>query len=202
MADEKRGRKRRAQPQGSTPKNGGPKWPTSADGRPKQFSIPAGLVDYFLLGSFDDRRVSQDTPLQGDVWAAFAQDPGIPRDLLIVPSEDTASVAKGIAAGRELRARDRLLERDPTPGSRPQQRAKIASLQGFVGATLYFDEVIRVVVPMTQGWVQWARRIPFIEISRLETLFGSQPYGLHTSLPDHRRFSSLERFRALAFQSI
>ena len=78
-----KGRKQRAVPQGSTPKNGAPEWPTSADGRPKQFSIPPELVEHILFGPEDDRRVLQDSPLLGDVWTAYALDAGIARDVLI-----------------------------------------------------------------------------------------------------------------------
>jgi serine protease AprX len=57
-----------------------PDFERSADGRPKQFSMPAELVEHILLGPAGDRRVLQDSPLLGDVWAAFALDPGVVRD--------------------------------------------------------------------------------------------------------------------------
>jgi hypothetical protein len=36
----------------------------------------AELVEHILLGPIDDRRVLQDSPLLGDVWTAYALDPG------------------------------------------------------------------------------------------------------------------------------
>ena len=147
MADEKRGRKRRAQPQGGTPKNGGPKWPTSADGKPKQFSIPSDVVEQILLGPRDDRRVLQDSPLLGDVWAAYALDPGVAQDVLITPHRNAtaASVARAIAEAVKVQA-------DAAPPARPPVKAKVAYLQGLVGARLYFDQVLRILVPRTQWW--------------------------------------------------
>ena len=56
---------------------------TKAD-RPVQFSISAELVEHILLGPIDDRRVLQDFPLLGDVWAAYALDPGVVQDVLIM----------------------------------------------------------------------------------------------------------------------
>jgi serine protease AprX len=147
VADEKKGRKRRAQPQGSRPKNGGPKWPTSADGRPKQFSIPPDVVEHILLGPRDDRRVLQDSPLLGDVWAAYALDPGVAQDVLITPHKNAtaASVACVIAEAVKVQA-------DSAPSARPPVNAKVAYLQGLVGARLYFDQVLRILVPRTQWW--------------------------------------------------
>jgi hypothetical protein len=146
VADEKRGRKRRAQPQGGTPKNGGPRWPTSADGKPKQFSIPPDVVEHILLGPRDDRRVLQDSPLLGDVWAAYALDPGVAQDVLITPHKNAtaASVARVIAEAVKVQA-------DPQASARPLN-AKVAYLQGLVGARLYFDQVLRILVPRTQWW--------------------------------------------------
>ena len=78
---------------------------TKAD-RPVQFSIPAELVEHILLGPIDDRRVLQDSPLLGDVWAAYALDPGVVQDVLITPHKKaTAAVVAqmiplGIGAAR------------------------------------------------------------------------------------------------------
>ena len=115
---------------------------TKAD-RPLQFSIPAELVEHILLGPIGDRRVLQDSPLLGDVWAAYALDPGISQDVLITPHKNAtaAVVAQTIPRGIDLREQDRQAE-VPPPSKRPKVRAKVAYLQGLVGARLYFDEVL------------------------------------------------------------
>lgn len=127
---------------------------TKAD-RPLQFSIPAELVEHILLGPIDDRRVLQDSPLLGDVWAAYALDPGVVQDVLITPHKKAtaAVVAQMIPLGIELREQERKAE-SPPPSKRPKVRAKVAYLQGLVGARLYFDEVLRILVPLTQWWSQ------------------------------------------------
>ena len=161
-----KGRKQRAAPQGgaaqdgtpqdSPPKDNAPEWPTSADGRPKQFSIPPDLVEHILFGPEDDRRVLQDSPLLGDVWMAYALDPGIVRDVLITPHRQVtaAGVAREIPKALTFHAAERAQAQVPQPAERPHVRAKVAYLQGLVGAKLYFDEVLRVLVPRTQWWYQ------------------------------------------------
>jgi len=112
----------------------------------EQFPIPAALVEQILLGPADDRRVLQDSPVLVDVWLAYAADPASIQDLLITPhSEATAAeVADCIAKG--LKRIGRRLHR--------QRGAKIAYLQGITAAQLYFDEVLRILVPLTQWWRQ------------------------------------------------
>ena len=186
--------KQRAQPQGSIPKNGEPKWPTSADGRPKQFSIPPELVDHILLGSLDDRRVTQDSPLQGDVWVTYARDPGTFVDLLIVPHEDVGVIARSISRGLKLRYREREKETNPRPAPRDRRRSRTASLSHVVNTNLYFDEVIHILVPMTRWWFQLADRIPAVDPERVKKLLLTSP--LDPERPD--RFSSIESYFALA----
>jgi serine protease AprX len=131
-----------------------PDYERSKDGRPKQFSVPPELVEHILLGPADDRRVLQDSPLLGDVWTAFALDPGIVQDVLITPHKDAtaAEVARAIPDALIVRDRERADEADPKPRFRPKVRAKVAYLQGIVGARLYFDQVLRILVPRTQWW--------------------------------------------------
>lgn len=102
--------------------------------------IPRSLVEYVLLGPPDDRRQLQDSPILGDVWIAYAQKPDQPRELLITPfkTETAATLATAIDEGARKRERDY----DPN----------IAFLQGVVAARLYFDEVLSIVVPMTDWW--------------------------------------------------
>lgn len=114
---------------------------------PEQFSIPAKLVEHILLGPANDQRVLQDSPVLGDVWLAYAADPAGIQDLLVTPHRDAtaAEVAECVSSG---------LKRIGRTSERQKERAKIAYLQGIVAARLYFDEVLRALVPQTQWWVQ------------------------------------------------
>ncbi|KRQ98976.1 peptidase S8 [Bradyrhizobium valentinum] len=166
--------------------------------RPLQFSIPAELVEHILLGPIDDRRVLQDSPLLGDVWAAYALDPGVVQDVLITPHKNAtaAVVAHIIPRGIALREQERKSETPPPP-ERPKVRAKVAYLQGLVGAKLYFDEVLRILVPLTQWWRQskLQERILKIDQANLRRLLEREP-GRPGNNPEN--FTSLERYIALA----
>ncbi len=103
-------------------------------------SIPRAFVEYILLGPMDDRRQLQDTPILADVWIAFAKEPDKPLELLITPHQSQPAGAVAVAINEGI-------ARTPEQGD-----ADIAPLQGVVAARLYFDEVLRVVVPMTEWW--------------------------------------------------
>jgi hypothetical protein len=102
------------------------------------------LVEFVLLGPTNDRRQLQDSPILGDVWIAFAAKPAKPMDLLITPYKTQAAgplaviIAERIA---KLKVRRKQGE-----------EAHIAYLQGLVAARLFFREVLRIIVPMTQWW--------------------------------------------------
>ena len=102
------------------------------------------IVDLVLFGPSHDRRQLQDSPILGDVWAAFAAKPQDCVDLLISPykTEPAGPVARIIA------------ERVANLGMEhpPRKKPNIAYLQGIIAARLYFAEVLRVLVPMTYWW--------------------------------------------------
>lgn len=176
----------------------------AADGRPQQFSIPDDLVEHILLGPAGDRRVLQDSPLLGDVWAAYALDPGNVQDVLITPhrTATAASVASIIPDGLRLRAGDRERETNPQPAPRDKESPKVAYLQGLVGARLYFDEVLCILVPLTQWWRQPKVSNRIVEVAehkeRLERLLIRDVRKQGVPEPASENFSSLERYIALA----
>ena len=104
--------------------------------------IPHALIEYILLGSGDSRRQLQDSPILGDVWVRYAEAPAAAADLLITSHKDTTArdLARAIYDG----VSDRPDSADDDPA--------IAPLQSFVAARLYFDELLRIVVPMTKWW--------------------------------------------------
>jgi serine protease AprX len=102
------------------------------------------LVELVLLGPTSDRRQLQDSPVLGDVWIAFAAKPAEPMDLLITPYK--ARPAGPVAVLIAKRMRKLNLPREEG------QEAQVAYLQGLVAARLFFREVLRIIVPMTQWW--------------------------------------------------
>src|ERR1044072_2558951 len=102
------------------------------------------LVELVLLGPTNDRRQLQDSPVLGDVWVAYAVKPAAAIDLLITPHKTAPAgpVAKLIAD----RVRDLKLKRQTN------EESKVAYLQGLVAAKLFFEELLRIVVPLTEWW--------------------------------------------------
>jgi serine protease AprX len=103
-------------------------------------SIPRNLIDFVLLGPVHDRRQLQDSPVLGDVWLAFAAQPGAAVELLIAPHRSLSATDVAVAL-------DERIDRKEGQGS-----PEIAALHGIVAAKLTFDEVLTCVVPMTGWW--------------------------------------------------
>lgn len=118
----------------------------------KGFPIPAKLVELILMGQGDTLQL-QDLPILGDVWIAYAERPANAQDLLITPQKDVRAgavreISKRIVKLLEVKGAEFLRNayEDEDEG------ASIAYLQGIVAAKLYFEEVLSVLVPMTQWW--------------------------------------------------
>ena len=163
----------------------------------EQFPIPAALVEHILLGPADDRRVLQDSPILGDVWLAYAADPASTQDLLITPHKDVT--AAEVASRISERGAGRL------------KGTRIAYLQGIVAAKLRFEDVLRVLVPLTQWWAQ--RGIPkklemeepeAIRVRTRRVLDPKRLRAARTQVAGERTplvyedFSALDRYIALA----
>jgi serine protease AprX len=102
------------------------------------------LVELVLLGPTNDRRQLQDSPVLGDVWIAYAVKPGAAIDLLITPHKSAPAGPVALRIADQIRN----LKVRRTKGQEP----KIAYLQGLVAARLFFEELLRVIVPMTEWW--------------------------------------------------
>ncbi len=103
------------------------------------------LVELVLLGPSNDRRQLQDSPVLGDVWIAYAVKPADAIDLLITPHKTQASGPVAVLIAKRITQLNfkRLKE---------EESAQIAYLQGLVAGRLFFEELLRVVVPLTQWW--------------------------------------------------
>ena len=158
-------------------------------------AVPRKVVEALLLGPPEDRRQLQDSPILGDVWLAYGGDPASTQDLLITPHRAVvaATVAKTISASIERKG------------------ARIAYLQGLVAARLTFEEVLRILVPLTQWWHQ--RKVveillrdfsdPAVMPARLKEVYGSVLDALRaartgSSRRPSGRMTALDRYIALA----
>jgi len=121
--------------------------------------IPAFLIEYFLLGRTRRgavERFIQDGGVVSDVWLAFGAAPDKAQRVLVSPGRGTSTTELGFILHHAITAyRDAFhRERDDMPNVSP--------LDAFVALTIYFDELIRVLLPMTDWW----RRNKLVKLRR------------------------------------
>jgi serine protease AprX len=99
-----------------------------------------------IYGGTGVRRFSQDSPILPDVWMEYGRKPNDPADLLLNPYLEEPP-------GRVSRVLKERLDADRTlNGNKDRKNATIAFNQTTVVARLYFDELVRVILPMTRWW--------------------------------------------------
>lgn len=129
------------------------------------------VVNLLLLGPRSDGRLIHDSPIRGDVWAAFAASPGRAVDVLIEVYRD---VPTGLVAARLARRLHRHAAAEKHAGD-DTKSFEVSMLEGTVAARLTLGDLARAVLPYTS----WARDLkterPRAEfLSELEQLIRQQ----------------------------
>jgi len=107
-----------------------------------------------LYGQGHDLRFTQDSPVLPDVWAEYAAKPGQAVDLLLTPFQDRGAASLGparLAAALEESLRGES-GRSKTFRRSGKSDRPIAVNQTTVAAKLWFDELVRVVLPLSSWW--------------------------------------------------
>lgn len=98
------------------------------------------------------QRFTQDSPILPSVWYAFALDPRSQQELIVTVSQKSATGRAALELRKMLHhlrtKRPRVGDVDPMP----RRRARVSYIPGQIAAKLYFDEVMRVVLPLTPWW--------------------------------------------------
>ncbi|HUF79119.1 MAG TPA: S8 family peptidase, partial [Thermoanaerobaculia bacterium] len=125
--------------------------------------LGARQIERLLLDSPDGRRFTQDSPVLPDVWKACWLDALADRrrrlDLLITPFGDTS------ASALALELQDRLdpgwRERSASEEAPELDLPAVAYNASTVAARLRFEELVRVVLPLTDWWRKnvWVGRV-------------------------------------------
>ncbi len=130
------------------------------------------LMEQLMLGTGRVRRFTQDTPILPDVWLEYARgrddederqtrtpetadtdDPFPPIKLLLTPLREKSSGTVAQELRRRLRE-DRATKEWRAFGHDPDKQPRVVYNQSTVAATLYFEDLIRVVLPMTSWWAR------------------------------------------------
>ncbi len=168
------------------------------------------LVEGLIYGFGAQRRRTQDSPVLPDVWTFYAAptlDPlgrgkrdtkaERPLELLLTPHTEAGPARLAV----ELRERLAQL-RGQGSGDR-RQPARIAYTQSYVVARLYFDEVVRVLIPLTPWWRSYVWRGAFVNVPEeakqkltlAQLLKSFERKGLQRALEAWSRTQMPERYR-------
>ncbi len=99
------------------------------------FETPGGL------------RFTQDSPILPNVWLAYAAEPHKQQELILTTTQNGGT---GQAA-QELRTMLNHL-RQRRDKNNIRERPRVSYIPGQIAARLYFDELMRVVLPLTPWW--------------------------------------------------
>ena len=112
------------------------------------------LIEQLMFGTGRVRRFTQDSPVLPDVWIEYAKGDAFPPvKLLLTPWRES------FAGDVHLALRQRVASERKTPqwkkhGPKEPEPPRIIYNQSTVAATLYFEDLIRAVLPMTGWWHQ------------------------------------------------
>ena len=114
-------------------------------------------IDALLFGGRYHPRFTQDSPVLPDVWIKYAEEPDVAHEVLLTPYQDP--VMGSVTAGQLSHALKGCLARPqarrPAKGRRAEERRAgpgVAYNQATVLARLTFDELVRVVIPLSAWW--------------------------------------------------
>ena len=106
------------------------------------FETPGGL------------RFTQDSPILPNVWLAYAAEPRSQQELILTVSNKSGT---GVAAFEIRKMLTALRAKFPHLGVDKKilrDRARVSYIPGQIAVKLYFDELMRVVLPLTPWWHQ------------------------------------------------
>ncbi len=122
-------------------------------------------IEALIYSGRTARRFTQDTPILPDVWIEYAVHPGEPKHLLLTPWQGpghlhTTPGHLSVVVRRRLKAERGGAAPAPTParrGSKPaaapaQRPVQVAYNNSTVLVEMTFDELIRVVLPLSEWW--------------------------------------------------
>ena len=123
--------------------------PSGGEGRP----LTREQVDALMYGSRFNPRFTQDSPVLPDVWIKYAEEPNVAHELLLTPFQDP--ITGSVSAGQLSRALKACLARPEARldgDGKSSGRTSVAYNQATVVARLTFDELVRVVIPLSFWW--------------------------------------------------
>ncbi|MEA2329698.1 MAG: serine protease AprX [Thermoanaerobaculia bacterium] len=142
------------------------------------------LMEQLMFGAGTVRRFTQDSPVLPDVWLQYVNEAanegsrGQHRAAVDAPNEgpstDFPAVKVLLTPFREASAgevrrvlHDRLVADRQRRGHQTEKVSRIIYNQTTIAATLYFEDLVRVVIPMTDWWERMVRQLRVTDMSVL-----------------------------------
>jgi len=115
--------------------------------------LPRKVLEWLIFGPEEARRWTQDSPVLPDVWIRYGQEPDERHDLLLVPhrSSSAARVAKELREALDPAADD-AAPAGAAAGTKAERSHEVAATPSTVVAWIWFDELVREVIPRTSWW--------------------------------------------------
>src|SRR3954466_13571658 len=127
---------------------------------PEAPKLDRKLMEQLMFGTGTVRRFTQDSPVLPDVWLQYVTaaseeeddaDPYPAVKLLLTPFRETGAGEVRRVLHERLVA-DRKKKAWRQFGHKPAPLPRVIYNQTTVAATLYFEDLVRVVMPMTEWW--------------------------------------------------
>ncbi|HEX2223303.1 MAG TPA: S8 family serine peptidase [Thermoanaerobaculia bacterium] len=151
--------------------------PAQRSGSRKKAADPDVLKD-LMYGRGPVKRFTQDSPVMPDVWLAYGENPRARVDLLLTPH--IRSSAGELYAKVWQRLREETAKPHWQGRHDPAEQADLAYNQSTVGARLTFDELLRVVVPLSGWWQKYVEP----SMPDIHALLGEQTARVAAALAD------------------
>lgn len=122
------------------------------NGTPGMEGRRSEFIQRLLFETPGGARFTQDSPILPNVWIAYANAPRSQQELILTTTNDSGS---GQAALELRKMLSNLRKKHPKIGLEnptERKRARVSYIPGQIAVKLYFDELMRVVLPLTPWW--------------------------------------------------
>lgn len=117
-------------------------------------------LEEVIFGKTGFRRFTQDSSVLPDVWMAFGTEPNAQVDLLLTPVWGKAPGKLSKIIDEQLKAERKTKRWSAIAAHRKETATDIAYNTSTVAVKLYFDEMIRIVLPLTKWWEDYILNDP------------------------------------------
>jgi serine protease AprX len=112
--------------------------------------LDRNLMEQLMFGTGRVRRFTQDSPILPDVWLEYLKEPEAVK-LLLTPFREASAGDVRREILRRLPGARKAAEWKAF-GHAPEPLPRVVYNQTTVAATLYFEDLLRVILPMTDWW--------------------------------------------------